>query len=254
MHIILTGATGLVGSSVLDAMIKAKDITKISILSRKPIRMVEDAKDPRINVILHQDFEKYDSKVLEQLQGAKACVWALGISQTKVNAQEYVKITKDYTLAAAKSFSTLTTSPSEPFRFIYVSGEGATQKPGRFSAIFAQVKGETETELGNLTASNPTSIQADSVRPAFVDPREHKAILPYIPDPGALYKVSVAALSPFIGLMKGMHSPTEHLGDFLTRMAMGKVDSQLEGPGAFKLGGSWVVENVGFRRIMGLSG
>ncbi|PTB65712.1 hypothetical protein BBK36DRAFT_5069 [Trichoderma citrinoviride] len=252
MHIILTGATGLVGSGVLDAMIKAKDITKISILSRRPVRMAEDVKDPRINVIIHQDFESYDSKVLEQLQGAKACVWALGISQTKVNAQEYVKITKDYTLAAAKSFATLTTTPSEPFRFIYVSGEGATQKPGRFSAIFARVKGETEAELGNLTAANPEGLWAASVRPAFVDARRHKAILPYIPDPGMLYKAGIAALSPLLGLMRGVHSPTEHLGDFLVRLAMGKVDGQLEGQGAFRLGGSWVVENVGFRRIMGL--
>lgn len=252
MHVVLTGATGLVGSSVLDAMIKAKDITKISILSRKPVQMADDAKDPRINVIIHRDFENYDSKVLEQLQGAKACVWALGISQTKVSAEEYVKITKDYTLAAAKSFATLSTSPTEPFRFIYVSGEGATQKPGRFSAIFARVKGETETELGDLSASMPTSLHADSVRPAFVDPKHHKAIHPYIPDPGMLYKVSSTALSPLLPLMRGMHSPTEHLGDFLTRLAMGKVDSQIEGPGAFKLGGSWVIENVGFRRIMGL--
>ncbi|KAM0246891.1 hypothetical protein ACHAQJ_010049 [Trichoderma viride] len=252
MHIILTGATGLVGSSVLDAMIKAKDITKISILSRKPVQMADDSKDPRINVIIHRDFEQYDSKVLEQLQGAKACVWALGISQTKVNAEEYVKITKDYTLAAAKSFATLSTSPSEPFRFIYVSGEGATQKPGLFSAIFARVKGETERDLGDMTAAMPTSLQADSVRPAFVDARQHKAVLPYIPDPGMLHKVGVAALSPLLPVIRGMHSPTEHLGDFLTRLAMGKVDSQLEGQGAFKLGGSWIIENVGFRRIMGL--
>lgn len=64
MHLILTGATGLVGSAVLDAMIKTKDITKISIISRRPVKMVEDAKDHRINVILHKDFEKYDSELL----------------------------------------------------------------------------------------------------------------------------------------------------------------------------------------------
>jgi uncharacterized protein YbjT (DUF2867 family) len=251
MHIILTGATGLVGSGVLDAMIKAKDITKISILSRKPVQMAADSKDPRINVIIHRDFENYDSKVLEQLQGAKACVWALGISQTKVNAEEYVKITKDYTIAAAKSFATLTTTPSEPFRFIYVSGEGATQTPGRFSAIFARVKGETEQQLSDLTAEMPTSLRADSVRPGFVDARQHTAILPYIPDPGALYKVGATLMTPLIAVMKGMHSPTDHLGTFLTNMAMGKLDSQLEGPGAFKLGNSWIVRAAGIRRISG---
>ena len=60
MHLILTGATGLIGTAVLDAMINMKDVTKISILSRKPVKMAEDANDPRINVIIHNDFEKYD--------------------------------------------------------------------------------------------------------------------------------------------------------------------------------------------------
>ncbi|KAJ3567256.1 hypothetical protein NPX13_g6834 [Xylaria arbuscula] len=87
MHLILTGATGLVGSGVLDAMIKMKDVTKISILSRRPVPMVEDAKDPRINVIIHKDFTKYDKQLIDQLQGARGCVWALGISQTQVTKE-----------------------------------------------------------------------------------------------------------------------------------------------------------------------
>jgi uncharacterized protein YbjT (DUF2867 family) len=252
MHLILTGATGLVGSSVLDAMIKVKDITKISILSRKPVKMVEDCKDPRINVIIHKNFETYDSKVLDQLNGAEGCVWALGISQTKVGKEEYIKITKDYSLAAAKSFAGLSTSASHPFRFIYVSGEGATQDPGRFSAIFARTKGETEQALANLTAELPT-LRADSVRPAFVDASNHEAIKNYIPDPGMLYKIGMYPLGPVIrNGYKVMHSPTEVLGNFLTQMAMGTVDGNLEGKGAFTLGQSWVIENAGFRRIMGL--
>lgn len=83
MHLILTGATGMIGSSALDAMIGMKEITKISILSRGPVKMAEDAKDPRINVITHKDFAQYDSEVLTQLKGASGCVWALGVSQTK---------------------------------------------------------------------------------------------------------------------------------------------------------------------------
>ena len=67
MHLILTGATGLVGSGVLDAMIKSKDITKISILSRRPVAMAEAARDPRINVVINTDFEKYDPAVLAKL-------------------------------------------------------------------------------------------------------------------------------------------------------------------------------------------
>ncbi|KAF7543230.1 hypothetical protein G7Z17_g10911 [Cylindrodendrum hubeiense] len=233
MHVILTGATGLVGSAVLDAMIKTKDITKISILSRRPVHMADDAKDPRINVILQSDFEKYDSEVLKQLQGAKGCVWALGISQSKVDADQYVKITKDYAIEAAKAFATLSTSEAEPFRFVYVSGSGATQEPGRFSPIFARIKGETETALADLTIEKPT-LRVYSPRPAFVDAQNHKSILPYIPNPGALINGTMFLIGPPMRmLMKSMHSPTPMLGDFLAQLAMGKLDGRLEGtPGS----------------------
>ena len=87
MHLILTGATGLVGSATLDAMIKMKEVTKISVISRRPVKMAEDAADPRVNVILHKDFEKYDQELLDKLHGATGCVWALGISQTAVSKE-----------------------------------------------------------------------------------------------------------------------------------------------------------------------
>jgi uncharacterized protein YbjT (DUF2867 family) len=87
MHLILTGATGLVGSATLEAMIKMKEITKISVISRRPVQMAEDAKDPRVHVILHKDFEHYDQSLLKQVKDATGCVWALGISQTKVNKE-----------------------------------------------------------------------------------------------------------------------------------------------------------------------
>lgn len=87
MHLILTGATGLVGSATLEAMMKMTEITKISVLSRRPVQMVLDAQDPRVNVIIHEDFARYDQALLDQVQDATGCVWALGISQTKVSKE-----------------------------------------------------------------------------------------------------------------------------------------------------------------------
>ena len=84
MHLILTGATGLVGSAVLSAMINMTEVSKISILSRRPVKMAEVINDPRINVILHNDFTIYDAEVLAQLEGANGCVWALGTGQSTV--------------------------------------------------------------------------------------------------------------------------------------------------------------------------
>ncbi|OJJ42101.1 hypothetical protein ASPZODRAFT_126086 [Penicilliopsis zonata CBS 506.65] len=252
MHLILTGATGLVGSSVLDAMLHNPQISKISILSRRKVDMADAAADPRVEVINHQDFNVYKSELLEKLADADGCVWALGISQAKVTKSEYVTITKDYALAAANAFLTLRQG-RKPFRFIYVSGEGATQTPGWTSVLFARVKGETETALGELSAKHPDKLRADSVRPAAVDASAHTSIKPYIPYPGAMMHGLGLLLLPLIRWgWKSGHSPTQPLGIFLTDMAMGKYDQQIQGRGAFRLGGGWVVENVGMRRMLGL--
>ncbi|KAI1801802.1 putative nucleoside-diphosphate-sugar epimerase [Daldinia bambusicola] len=252
MHLILTGATGLVGSGVLDAMIKMKEVSKISILSRRPVKMAEDAKDPRINVILHKDFEKYDPELLSQLKGASGCVWALGISQTQVSPEEYVKITKDYTLAASKAFLALS-SEEKPFNFVYVSGLGATLQPGRFSPIFARVKGETELALAEMRKTNPP-FHASSVRAGFVDSASHDAIKPYLPAKAPVIKATEMLLGlPIRYAAKSLWSPTQDLGRFLTEMATGRYKDQLKAKDIQMEGEFPILENSAFRRLSGLS-
>ncbi|RLL96926.1 hypothetical protein CFD26_101913 [Aspergillus turcosus] len=252
MHLILTGATGLVGSGVLNAMLAMKEVTKISILSRRPVKMAEDARDPRVNIILHQDFETYDPAVLAQLQGATGCVWALGISQTKVNKDEYIKITKTYALAAAKAFRTLP-PPDHPFHFVYVSGAGATTQPGFFASLFARVKGETELELAEIRRKFPL-FRTSSVRPAFIDFAHHDAIKKYLP-PRPAFETLLRPLGPvFRAATPGLCSPTEPLGRFLTEMAMGRYEDRLVGgKGVQMVGEMPILENTAFRRLAGLS-
>ena len=83
MHLILTGATGLVGSAALRAMLTTKEVTRISILSRRPVPMAE-GHDDKVKVLIQEDFATYDRKLLDQLSGAQGCVWALGVSATNV--------------------------------------------------------------------------------------------------------------------------------------------------------------------------
>lgn len=166
--------------------------------------------------------------------------------------REYVKITKDYALAAAESFATLPPD-SEPFRFIYVSGEGTTFEPGRFTPIYARVKGETEIALSEMRAANPR-LHAESVRPGMVDGVDHVAIKSYVPERSTLLRATTAVLGPPIrAFRKNGVSPTEPLGRFLTEMAMGKYEGKLTGPGIQTVRKLRVIENVGFRRLYGLS-
>ena len=87
MHVILTGATGLVGAATLHHMLGQESITRISILSRRPVKMAEG--HDKAKVIIHKDFETYDAALLQELIDAHGCVWALGVSQQSVSS-EYV--------------------------------------------------------------------------------------------------------------------------------------------------------------------
>ncbi|EGR48021.1 uncharacterized protein TRIREDRAFT_62977 [Trichoderma reesei QM6a] len=251
MHLILTGATGLVGSGALDAMIKDTRIAKISIISRRPVPMADDARDPRINVIIHKNFEQYDSSILEQLKDANSCVWALGISQSKVTKDEYITITKNYALAAARAFSSLSTSQGQPFRFVYVSGEGATPEAGHFTPTFARIKGETEVALAEMSNELRT-MRVYSVRLGGVDASRHDAIKKYIPDPAAVYRAVGSILYTVMRTLMPLGlAPTDVAGDCFVRMAMEKLDDRLEGPGAVKNNLSWILNNKAMRRVAG---
>lgn len=85
MHVILTGATGTCGSAVLKYCLSEARITRVSVLSRRPVLQAEGQE--KVHVIHHENFAEYPPSLLEQLQGANACIWALGISQTLVSKE-----------------------------------------------------------------------------------------------------------------------------------------------------------------------
>lgn len=87
MHLILTGATGLVGSAVLHEMISRESVTRVSVLSRRQVPMANGHE--KVHVIIHKDFSQYPEDVMEKLRGAEGVVWALGISANDVS-KEYV--------------------------------------------------------------------------------------------------------------------------------------------------------------------
>ena len=83
-HIIVTGATGLVGSAALAHMLPlistTGPISQVTILSRRAVPMAEGREG--VSVLLHEDFGSYNEELLAKLKGARGCVWALGVSQT----------------------------------------------------------------------------------------------------------------------------------------------------------------------------
>jgi len=248
MHLILTGATGLVGGGVLHHMLNTPQITAISILSRRPVPQAEGHE--KAKVIIHKDFESYPPELLAQLKGAEGCVWAQGISSMSVDKVQYEKITETYPLLAAQAFSSPTAPTTKPFKFIYVSGEGATTTTGMLTARFGVVKGRTEAALLALSKRVP-DFKPYSVRPGGVDPVDHPELQAFLPQRGGLFGAVEVPLRAVVRtiLPRGMFTPTKDLGKVLTDLACGNGVA-LEGKGVEAEGRT--VSNVGIRRIAGI--
>jgi uncharacterized protein YbjT (DUF2867 family) len=74
MKVILSGATGFIGSEVLRQCLKNSYITSVVALSRRNLPEAL-ASNPRVKVIIMNDFTVYSDTVLKELAGAEACIW-----------------------------------------------------------------------------------------------------------------------------------------------------------------------------------
>jgi uncharacterized protein YbjT (DUF2867 family) len=137
MKIIITGATGMVGSEVVRQALADNAIHQVTAIVRKPLSIDH----PKLRTIIHKDFLNY--KILaDTFRENDACLWCLGISQNQVNEHQYIVITYEYAVAAAKAM--LEVNPA--ISFLFLSGDGAnSEEKGRF--LFGRVKGRTENAL-----------------------------------------------------------------------------------------------------------
>ena len=166
MKILLFGATGSAGGSVLRVCLAAPGVEEVRAIVRRPLKP-----HGKLRAFVHADFLDY-APVAEAFAGVDACLYCLGISATQVSGEaEYRTITHDFAMAAAGMLKAH--SPGAVFHFI--SGQGAGLD-SRF--MWARVKAETERDLTGL-------IDAVCWRPAFIDgdnsenaPRIYQALRP----------------------------------------------------------------------------
>lgn len=151
MKILLFGASGSAGGSVLRVCLANPGVEHVRAITRRPL----DLAHPKLRVHIHADYQDYAS-VTGAMRDVDACFYCLGISVTQVSGEaEYRRITHDFAVAAARALRAQ--SPQAPFHFL--SGRGAaTGSP----FMWARVKGETERELIDL-------VEAVCWRPAAID-------------------------------------------------------------------------------------
>lgn len=153
MRLIVTGATGFAGGEVLRQALLDPSITGVTSLARRPSGVTH----PKLTEIILPDFLDYSAM---DFSGHDACIWALGVSQAAVNEADYITITHDYTLAAAKAML----AANSNLRFCFLSGRGTDQNEEAARSLFGRIKGRTERHLSELT---PNLV---NFRPAYIKP------------------------------------------------------------------------------------
>ena len=82
MKIILTGATGYVGTEILDQAVAHKYIEHIYCITRKPLdrKYFAKAAKGKVTELIHENFGNYDDSLMKFLRdaGVEGCIWCMG--------------------------------------------------------------------------------------------------------------------------------------------------------------------------------
>ncbi|HEX8394211.1 MAG TPA: NAD(P)H-binding protein [Longimicrobium sp.] len=178
MKVLVFGATGGAGGSVVRACAASPAVAEVRAVARRPLGFAHD----KLRVSVHGDFLDYEP-IADAFTGVDACLWCLGISATQVpDEAAYRLITHDFAVAAARMLAER--SPGAAFH--YVSGQGAGLDS---RMMWARVKAETERDLMR-------DFGAVCWRPAFIDGEDSPNAPRFLQAMRPFFRV----LRPFAGL------------------------------------------------------
>jgi uncharacterized protein YbjT (DUF2867 family) len=176
MKILLFGASGTAGGAVLQACLRTPVVSEVRAIVRRPL----GRSDAKLREFVHANYMDY-GPVVEAFRGVDACLFCLGVSVTQVSKEDFIKISHDYAIAAARMLKQ--ECPGATFH--YISGQGTRAESSTF---WSKVKGQTENELMEL-------VGAICWRPAFIDAK-----------PSASLPKLFAVLQPVFRLLRPFRS------------------------------------------------
>ncbi len=183
MHVLLFGATGMVGQGVLRECLLDDDVRLVQTVGRT----ATGVQNPKLREVVHPDLMHYGS-IEAELSGFDACFCCLGVSVSGMTEADYERVTYGITLAAAETLSRL----NPQMTFIYVSGAG-TDSSERGHMMWARVKGRTENALLRLPFK-----AAYMFRPGVIEPRYG------VKSKTGWYRVFYAVAKPVLPVLRWM--------------------------------------------------
>ena len=139
VDVLITGATGMVGKSVLLECIRDNRVKNIYLVNRVTVNI----KSPKIIEFIVDDFLKVGD-LKKKIKNCDACFHCMGITSFGQNSNYYYKVTYEMT----KSLADLVYGINPNSIMTYVSGEGTSTKENSI-IDWANVKGKTENYILN---------------------------------------------------------------------------------------------------------
>ena len=154
-HVLLTGATGMVGGAVLRALLAADDVSRITSLGRR----ASGLSSPKLTEVEVADFGDRD-RLAPHLTGVDTVIHCLATYSHQVSQEDYRKITVDWLEALLNA--TEKAAPEAQFALFSAAGARPDGGGGSFAL---RIKGEAETRL--FAAPIPRKF---AFRPGFIAP------------------------------------------------------------------------------------
>ena len=219
MKVLVFGATGMVGQGVLRECLVEPAVDAVVTVGRS----ATGQQDPKLREVVRADL--FDlSPVEDDLRGADACFFCLGVSSAGQSEAAYRRVTYDLTLSVARTLAKL----NPDLTFTYVSGQGAdSTEQGR--SRWARVKGKTENDLLALLPN------AYMFRPGYIQPMHGTR------SRTTVYRLVYAVAAPLYPLLRRAFpksvTTTEAVGRAMVAVALrGAPDHVLENPDINALG------------------
>jgi uncharacterized protein YbjT (DUF2867 family) len=181
MHVLLFGATGMIGHGALEACLRDPEVERLTVIGRRATGRVH----PKLTEHVRADVA--DLSGLEaELRTTDACLFCLGVSAGGLGEQRYTELTCDLTLSVARTLIGL----NPGMTFVYVSGQG-TDSSERGRMMWARVKGRTENALLALGFRSAVMLRPGAIQP--VDGARSST---------RLYRMLYVALAPVMPVLR----------------------------------------------------
>ena len=180
-RIIITGATGMVGKSVLLECLDSPHIGQVLAVGRRRLGVTH----PKLREILLEDLVRV-ADIREDLVGYDACFFGMGVSAAGMSEVDYTRMS--YTIPKAWGETLHALNPG--MTFIYVSGMG-TDETEKGRIMWARVKGRTENLVLGQGFAHAYAIRLGALLPERG-----------IRSSTRLYRVLYAIMRPFFPLMR----------------------------------------------------